>query len=82
MSKVIIERAKKVLPNNRQKAGFTIPTEKLYPFQWLWDSGFIAFGFAHFDLEKAKNEIKKILNGQWENEYFFFMFFSNILVYI
>ena len=82
MSKVIIERAKKVLLNNHQKGGFTSPTEKLYPFQWIWNSGFIVMGFAHFDVEKAKNEIKNILNAQWENGYFFFMFSSNILVYI
>jgi hypothetical protein len=48
----------------------------------MWDSGFIVMGFAHFDVEKAKNEIKNILNAQWENGYFFFMFSSNILVYI
>ena len=65
MSNVLIERAKKILLNNHQKGGFTIPTEKLYPFQWMWDSGFIALGFAHFDIEKAKSEINNLLNAQW-----------------
>ena len=67
MSNVLIERAKKVLLNNHQKGGFTIPTEKLYPFQWMWDSGFIALGFAHFDIEKAKSEINNLLSAQWGN---------------
>ena len=67
MSKVLIEKAKKILLNNHQQGGFTIPTEKLYPFQWMWDSGFIALGFAHFDLEKAKSEISNILSAQWGN---------------
>ena len=67
MSRVLIEKAKNVLLNNHQKGGFTIPTEKLYPFQWMWDSGFIALGFAHFDIEKAKSEINNLLSAQWEN---------------
>ena len=67
MSKPLIEKAQKILLNNYQKGGFTIPTENLYPFQWMWDSGFIALGFAHFDIEKAKSEINNILNAQWDN---------------
>ena len=67
MSKPLIEKAQKILLNNHQKGGFTIPTENLYPFQWMWDSGFIALGFAHFDIEKAKSEINNILNAQWDN---------------
>ncbi|MCB9214212.1 MAG: glycoside hydrolase, partial [Alteromonas sp.] len=46
----LVKRAQKVLLQN-WKEGFTIPCEGLYPFQWNWDSGFIAIGWAHFDLE-------------------------------
>lgn len=61
------DTAKEILLNNFQEKGFTIPSKGLYPFQWFWDSGFIAIGFAHFDIEKAKTEIKTLLNAQWEN---------------
>lgn len=55
----MIGQAQKVLLNNwREK--FTIPCDKLYPFQWKWDSGFIAIGLAHFGLEKAKLEIETL----------------------
>ena len=65
--KFLIDKAKTVLNQNFQKKGFTIPSKNLYPFQWKWDSGFIAIGFAHFDMEKAKKEIASLLNAQWEN---------------
>ena len=65
--KFLVEKAKRVLIGNFQKKGFTIPSKNLYPFQWKWDSGFIAIGLAHFDIEKAKKEIDSLLNAQWEN---------------
>ena len=65
--KFLIDKAKRVLNQNYQKKGFTIPSKNLYPFQWKWDSGFIAIGFAHFDIEKAKKEINSLLNAQWKN---------------
>jgi len=60
------KRAKKVLENN-WKNGFSIPCKDLYPFQWNWDSGFIAIGFAHFDMAKAEQEISTLLDAQWQN---------------
>ena len=33
------------------RGGFTIPTARLYPFQWNWDSAFIAIGLATYDRE-------------------------------
>ena len=64
----LIEKAEKVLDTNfREVGGFSIPCEGLYPFQWNWDSGFIAIGFAHYDTTKAKREIEALLSGQWEN---------------
>ena len=47
--------------------GFTIPTNKLYPFQWLWDSGFVALGNGIFNLPQAIEEINNMFSGQWEN---------------
>ncbi|MEX0316088.1 MAG: trehalase family glycosidase [Allomuricauda sp.] len=67
MKEQLIHKAIEVLENNFQQKGFTIPSKGLYPFQWKWDSGFIAIGFAHCDLEKAKKEIETLLDAQWEN---------------
>ena len=65
---ILINKAKEVLDSNfNLDKGFTIPSKGLYPFQWNWDSGFIAIGFAHYDIEKAKREVITLLSGQWSN---------------
>lgn len=62
------QKAIKVLNDNwKDKVGFSIPCANLYPFQWFWDSGLIAIGFAHFDMVKAEREIKTLLDAQWDN---------------
>ncbi len=68
--------AAKVLENNWQD-GFTIPCEGLYPFQWNWDSGFIALGWGHLDMERAKSEIRSLLKGQWRNGFLPHIVFHN-----
>jgi glycogen debranching enzyme len=60
------QRARKVLETN-WRDGFTIPSKRLYPFQWNWDSGFIAHGYLHFDLDKARQEIAHLFDGQWSH---------------
>lgn len=67
MKEKLIEKAICVLDANVQEAGFTIPSKGLYPFQWKWDSGFIAIGFSHYNIEKAKMEISTLLDTQWDN---------------
>lgn len=67
MEDKLIKKAISVLDANFQEGGFTIPSKGLYPFQWKWDSGFIAIGFAHYDVEKAKTEIRTLLDTQWGN---------------
>jgi neutral trehalase len=47
--------------------GYTIPSKGLYPYQWKWDSGFIAIGLAHFDQGMAEQEVETLLDAQWEN---------------
>ena len=71
-----IQKAKQVLKNN-WKEGFTIPCEGLYPFQWFWDSGFIALGWAHIDMKKAQQEIRSLLKGQWKNGFIPHIIFHN-----
>jgi len=53
--------------NNNWKGSFTIPCKNLYPFQWFWDSGLISIGLAHFDMQRAKQELVTLLNSQWKN---------------
>lgn len=53
--------------NDNWRNGYSVPSKNLYPYQWLWDSGFIAIGFAHFDMYKAEKEIETLLNTQWGN---------------
>tara|TARA_R110002049_G_scaffold616_7_gene3554 strand:- start:14584 stop:15888 length:1305 start_codon:yes stop_codon:yes gene_type:complete len=60
------EKAKEIL-NNNWKGNFSIPCANLYPFQWKWDSGFIAIGLAHFNMKNAEKEIETLLDAQWEN---------------
>ncbi|WP_298494267.1 trehalase family glycosidase [uncultured Algibacter sp.] len=61
-------KAIEVLKGNwKDEVGFSIPCANLYPFQWFWDSGLIAIGFAHFDMPKAEAEIETLLDAQWGN---------------
>lgn len=62
----IFDNAKRIL-NLNWKEGFTIPTGKLYPFQWNWDSGFTSIGHSHFNLDFAIQELESLFSGQWEN---------------
>ncbi|MDZ7878931.1 MAG: trehalase family glycosidase [Saprospiraceae bacterium] len=55
-----------VLEKN-SKETFTIPCEGLYPFQWLWDSAFIAVGWAHIDHNRARAEFQSLFDAQWSN---------------
>ncbi|MEJ2585216.1 MAG: trehalase family glycosidase [Robiginitalea sp.] len=76
MQKTLSEKAALVLENNWRK-GFTIPCEGLYPFQWNWDSGFIALGWGHLDMERAKAELRSLLKGQWKNGFLPHIVFHN-----
>ncbi|MGB5364389.1 MAG: trehalase family glycosidase [Aureibaculum sp.] len=62
----LTHRAKKILASNYLN-GFTKPAPSLYPYQWNWDSGFIAMAYAHYDEKKAVKEMKSLFSGQWKN---------------
>ena len=59
-------RALTILRQN-EWGGYTLPTRGLYPYQWNWDSMFVALGFAEFDLERAWTEVETLFEGQWAN---------------
>ena len=60
------EQARAVLRAN-DRGGYCVPTARLYPFQWNWDSAFVAMGWATFDEARGWNEIESLLKGQWED---------------
>ena len=64
---LLAQTCREILLENGRPGGFTVPTAQLYPFQWLWDSGFIALGLAHFDLPAAMREIETLHSAQWAN---------------
>ncbi len=60
------DAARAVLRRN-DRGGFTVPNGRVYPFQWNWDSAFVALGFATFDLDRAWRELETLFEGQWED---------------
>ncbi|MEM9633647.1 MAG: hypothetical protein AAGA50_20105 [Pseudomonadota bacterium] len=60
------QKAKSILIENDQ-GGYTIPTKGLYPYQWNWDSVFVALGFATFDQDRAWREVEMLFEGQWRD---------------
>ncbi len=59
-------QAREILVRN-DRGGYTVPTHGLYPFQWNWDSAFVALGFATLDRERAWQEIETLVSAQWED---------------
>jgi glycogen debranching enzyme len=62
----VIAKAKAILVAN-DRGGYTVPTSGLYPFQWNWDSAFVAMGFATFDIDRALRELERLAEGQWDD---------------
>lgn len=66
MSIQLDEQAVGILQKN-DRGGYTIPTARLYPYQWNWDSAFVALGFMTFDRDRAWQELELLFEGQWRN---------------
>ena len=62
----MIEQARAILRNN-DRGGYTVPMHRLYPFQWNWDSAFVAMGWATFDEARGFTEVERLLEGQWDD---------------
>ena len=62
--------ARQVLAEN-DLGGFTKPAPRQYPHQWTWDSALIAIGWAAGGapgaLPRAREEVRRLLRGQWRN---------------
>ncbi|OEK05901.1 MGH1-like glycoside hydrolase domain-containing protein [Roseivirga misakiensis] len=63
----LFNQASQILNDNTWDGRYTVPSANLYPYQWNWDSGFVAMGFAHFDVSRAMRELKSLFEGQWAN---------------
>jgi glycogen debranching enzyme len=42
---------------------FVCPSMGTYPFQWFWDSCFHAIALSHFDVERARSEVRSLLRN-------------------
>lgn len=46
---------------------YTVPSPDTYPFQWFWDSCFHAITLSYIDVDRAKNELRSLVTGQFKN---------------
>ncbi len=60
------ESAEQMLRAN-DRGGYTVPNANVYPFQWNWDSAFVALGFRTFDEARAWTELETLFSGQWDD---------------
>ncbi len=72
----LLEQVTTVLKQN-DRGNYTVPSENLYPHQWLWDSCFIAIGLRWLDVDRAQAELTSLLRGQWSNGMLPNMIFSD-----
>lgn len=63
---ILSEQCEAILRAN-DRGTHTVPSSSLYPHQWLWDSAFVAIGWAHIEPARAEQEILSLLHGQWSN---------------
>ena len=66
MLKEKLQKAIEII-NRNDRGGFTIPTNKLYPHQWNWDSAFTALGISTYNKTRAWQELILLINAQWTN---------------
>ena len=61
-----IQEAINIIKMN-DRGDYTVPTNRLYPYQWNWDSVFTALGIWHFNKWRAWLEILTLLDAQWQD---------------
>jgi hypothetical protein len=62
----LVQQAQMVLDFN-WNGEYTQPGPHLYPHQWSWDSALIAIGYAHYDQDRAMQELSHLFEHQWKN---------------
>ncbi|MEN9874350.1 MAG: hypothetical protein RL186_1247 [Pseudomonadota bacterium] len=66
MTQDLHKTARDILRRN-DRGGYSVPTQGLYPYQWNWDSAFVALGYAEFDRPRAWQELLTLISGQWDD---------------
>ncbi len=64
----LIPSARQILRRNDRPGpvgAYTVPNGRVYPFQWNWDSAFVALGFDTFDRARAWQEVETLFRAQW-----------------
>ncbi|MEU8270582.1 hypothetical protein AB0B89_25915 [Sphaerisporangium sp. NPDC049002] len=64
--RAITRRAVRVLSANWD-GDHTVPSRRLYPHQWSWDSAFITIGNAHWSPGRARSELVTLFGAQWRD---------------
>jgi glycogen debranching enzyme len=62
----ILREAVRVLVANWD-GSYTVPSRRLYPHQWSWDSAFIALGNARWSPRRARAELLSLFGAQWRD---------------
>ncbi|GER02021.1 hypothetical protein JCM17845_26440 [Iodidimonas gelatinilytica] len=62
-----LDAAARAILKTNDRGGYTVPNGRVYPFQWNWDSAFVALGFADFDRDRAWVEIETLFEAQWDD---------------
>ena len=62
----LLRQAKDLMYKN-WNGDYTIPGPGLYPHHWGWDTPVVASAYSCFDLEKGMQELKHLLDAQWDN---------------
>ncbi|WP_424531654.1 amylo-alpha-1,6-glucosidase [Sphaerisporangium viridialbum] len=64
--RAIMRRAVQVLVANWD-GDHTVPSRRLYPHQWSWDSAFITIGNARWSPRRARSELLTLFGAQWRD---------------
>ena len=62
-----LDAAAQAILRQNDRGGYTVPNGRVYPFQWNWDSAFVAIGFDRFDRNRAWLEVETLFKAQWAN---------------
>jgi alpha,alpha-trehalase len=63
----ITRAAARAILTANDRGGYTVPNANVYPFQWNWDSAFVALGFHTFDEARAWTELETLFSAQWDD---------------
>lgn len=70
MSDSLLSMTQKIFETNKRVHGelsYTVPSPDTYPYQWFWDSCFHAIILSYFDTERAKDELRALIQNQFKN---------------